>query len=121
VVNAGWGKSGDFLAGDGLSFLKKYLPRRRWKRVMIYLFGALVVLLALDMALLQYGRWITIGVETTRVTSPITAQGYPDYVAVLNEELSKGVTEGNNAARLLVRVMPADKRTEIFGKNVLPR
>jgi hypothetical protein len=41
---------------------------------------------------------VTISKETTRITAPLRSDGYPDYVAALNERLSKGVTPQNNAA-----------------------
>lgn len=40
----------------------------------------------------------TISRETTYVTSPLRADGSVDYVKALNDELSRGVTEKNNAA-----------------------
>jgi hypothetical protein len=39
----------------------------------------------------------TVGKETTYVLGPLTRDGYPDYVAALNQRLSKGVTVANNA------------------------
>ena len=39
----------------------------------------------------------TIGKETTYVTGPLDEDGYIDYVAALNERMSKGVTPENNA------------------------
>jgi hypothetical protein len=39
----------------------------------------------------------TVGKETTYVTGPLCKDGYIDYVAALNERLSKGVTPENNA------------------------
>jgi hypothetical protein len=44
---------------------------------------------------------ITVGKETTYVTGPLDKEGYVDYVAALNERLSKGVTPENNANVLL--------------------
>ena len=42
-----------------------------------------------------------IGKETTYVTEPLDADGFPDYVAALNQRMSKGVTPTNNANVLL--------------------
>jgi len=41
---------------------------------------------------------ITISKETTRLTEPLRADGYVDYIAALNQQLGAGVTPENNAA-----------------------
>ena len=41
---------------------------------------------------------VTVSKETTYITGPLRKDGYPDYVAALNERLSKGVTPENNFA-----------------------
>src|SRR4051812_16314697 len=38
----------------------------------------------------------TVGKETTRIVGPLRADGTVDYVAAVNELLSKGVTPENN-------------------------
>ncbi|MFO0964004.1 MAG: hypothetical protein U0793_00260 [Gemmataceae bacterium] len=44
---------------------------------------------------------ITVGAETTYVTGPLDEEGYVDYVAALNQRMSKGVkTERNGAVPL---------------------
>lgn len=45
--------------------------------------------------------------ETTRLTEPLTDAGFVDYAAALNAEYSKGVTHENNAAVVLIEVMPS--------------
>ena len=40
----------------------------------------------------------TISRETTYLTEPLQKDGYPDYVAALNQRCSRGVTPQNNAA-----------------------
>ena len=40
----------------------------------------------------------TISKETTYITEPLRKDGYPDYVAAMNQRLSQGVTPENNAA-----------------------
>ncbi|MCE9543949.1 MAG: hypothetical protein K8T25_00260 [Planctomycetia bacterium] len=62
---------------------------------------------------------VTLSKETTRITEPLTAEGYPDYVEYLNRQLSQGVTPQNNAVVLLWRVVgpkevPATVRAEYF-------
>ena len=41
---------------------------------------------------------ITISKETTYITEPLRADGYPDYLAAINQRCSAGVTPENNAA-----------------------
>ncbi|MEZ6055542.1 MAG: hypothetical protein R3C01_02445 [Planctomycetaceae bacterium] len=47
---------------------------------------------------------ITISKETTVIDGPVRPDGYIDYVAALNSQLSAGVTPENNAAVLLLQV-----------------
>ncbi len=101
-----------------MSWLKRRLPKKRWKRVLVYLFSTLLILLAADMALVQYWRRITISPETTRITAPLTANGYPDYLASLNADLTRGLTAENNAAPFLVQFIPPDDDTKAWRKQV---
>jgi hypothetical protein len=101
-----------------MSWLKRYLPKTRRYRVYLYVLSTLLILLAADMALVQYWRRVTISYDTTRITAPLTPQGYPDYLAALNAELSKGVTPENNAAPLLARVVSRRFLEEIWRKPV---
>ena len=48
---------------------------------------------------------ITLSKATTRVTGPLTTDGYIDYVRVINQRLSVGVTAENNANVLLWKAM----------------
>ena len=50
------------------------------------------------------GLPIAISRETTHITQPLRADGYPNYGAALDERQSKGVTTGNNYAVALVEV-----------------
>ena len=43
---------------------------------------------------------VTISKETTYITEPLRPDGYPDYLAALNQRFSRGVTPENNAAVL---------------------
>ncbi len=52
---------------------------------------------------------VTISKETTYITGPLRENGYPDYVAALNELCSKGVTPENNAVVLLCQAMNPDE------------
>jgi hypothetical protein len=48
---------------------------------------------------------VTISKETTYITEPLRADGYPDYLGDLNQRCSHGVTPENNAAVLLWRAV----------------
>ncbi len=71
---------------------------------------------------------VTISKETTYITEPLRPDGYPDYVAALNQRASKGVTPENNAAVLFWKAMgPSDidekdrkKYFEMLGMELLP-
>jgi hypothetical protein len=65
---------------------------------------------------------ITISKETTYITEPLRPDGYPDYVAALNERMSEGVTPENNAAVLLSRALGPtfilrDDRKDFFRRD----
>ena len=47
----------------------------------------------------------TLSKETTYVTEPVDAKGYPDYVAAINARMSKGVTPENNANVLIWKAL----------------
>ncbi len=47
----------------------------------------------------------TISKETTVITAPLRPDGYPDYLAAVNERCRKGVTPENNAAVLFLKAM----------------
>lgn len=47
----------------------------------------------------------TLGYDTTRITKPLLPDGRPDYLAVINETASKGVTRDNNMAVVLIQVV----------------
>jgi hypothetical protein len=53
-------------------------------------------------------RAISVGTETTRITTPLLPDGTPDYGKWLNGKYGEGVTTANNAAPLLF-----SKRTEL--------
>ncbi|MCE5266682.1 MAG: hypothetical protein LLG00_02205 [Planctomycetaceae bacterium] len=64
-------------------------------------------------------RRIAISKETTYITEPLAADGYPDYVGALNQLCSKGVTPENNAAVLVAKAigpgqLPAERRDKYF-------
>jgi hypothetical protein len=71
---------------------------------------------------------ITISRETTYLTGPLRPDGYVDYVAALNAELSRGVTPENNAVVPLMRAFgprPIDEKQraaffEMLGVPVPP-
>ncbi len=52
---------------------------------------------------------VTISKETTYITGPLRKDGYPDYIAALNERFKKVVTAENNSAVLFWQAMgPAE-------------
>ncbi len=62
---------------------------------------------------------ITISRETTYITAPLRADGYPDYVAALDEMASQGVTTENNAAVLLLEAVGPASLTYGFNQEPL--
>jgi len=85
-----------------LTALKSRLPKKRWKRALLYTASTLFIALAIDMSLTAYWRRITISKETTFLTTPLLPEGTPDYVTWLNDRAAEGVTPQNNAAVPLV-------------------
>src|SRR2546423_1468368 len=78
----------------------------RRRRLLLIVLGLLTVILALFI----YAAWpghstFTISPETTYITEPLDAQGYPDYVTALNQRLSQGVTPENNANVLIWKAL----------------
>ncbi len=56
---------------------------------------------------------VTISKETTYITEPLRADGYPDYVAALNQRFREGVTPENNSAVLFWKAVgPSEIRKE---------
>lgn len=92
-----------------MSWLKRRLPTKRWKRIRIYLASLFIILLAADMLLVQYWRHINIAYDTTRITVPLNAEGMPDYITAQNAEASQGVTPENNAAPDLLQLTGTEK------------
>jgi hypothetical protein len=99
--------------------LKKYLPKRWWLRYPLYAGVTLVTLWGAEVGLTWYWRQIEVGVETTRITAPLTAEGYPDYAAALNAHLGAGVTKENNAAVLLLRLWSEKPRQAAQAQGIL--
>ena len=55
------------------------------------------------------GPTFTISKETTYITAPLRKDGFPDYIAAINQLQSKGVTPENNVAVLLWKAAGPDK------------
>ena len=45
---------------------------------------------------------MTISKETTYITEPLRADGYPDYIAALNQRCSRGVTPEKQRRRAIL-------------------
>lgn len=63
----------------------------------------------------------TISKDTTYITEPLTADGYPDYFTAWERERSRGVTPENNAVAVLMqafgpRIVRQSQRAEFFRK-----
>ena len=60
---------------------------------------------------------VKISKETTYITEPLRPDGYPDYVAALNQRFSAGVTPENNSAVLFWKALgPAEIPQQIRGR-----
>ena len=56
---------------------------------------------------------LTVSKATTRITEPLTADGWPDYIGALNQQLGAGVTPENNAVVMFYRALgPTPDGTE---------
>ncbi len=72
--------------------------RSRVKKVLLILFvlvGAAIPLkMVVNYCLVTFARrsgvLVTISKETTYITEPLRPDGYPDYIAALNQRASKG-------------------------------
>jgi len=89
--------------------------RSRKKKLLILLLvvGAVIALkLVLNHCLMAFawrsGVLVTISKETTYITEPLRPDGYPDYIAALNNRDSKGVMPENNAVVPFFRAMGPD-------------
>lgn len=83
------------------------MPPVKQKRITFWLFITLTFALFAFIALSLFGPNppIEISVATTHLTTPLAADGYPDYAAVLKADMKKGVTPENNGAILFLRSM----------------
>ncbi|NLF08865.1 MAG: hypothetical protein GX594_12930 [Pirellulaceae bacterium] len=81
--------------------------------ILIYCFSAFLSKSSADEQPAKPRPKITISKETTFITEPLDADGYPDYVAALNQHCSRGVTPENNAAVLFWKAVgPAEIKPE---------
>lgn len=74
----------------------KTIQRSRWLRLVGGWLGAFMVATCSSAAAAEVA--VRIAESTTRITQPLREDGYPDYVAALNEICAAGVTADNNAA-----------------------
>ncbi len=92
--------------------------KMRWK-VLI----GLVVVAAIPVGLVVWNYWpmgrvkLVISPETTYITEPLTAEGYPDYATVINAKLAAGTRQQDNAAidilhAVGIDVIPEEYRAE---------
>lgn len=84
--------------------------RGKWLKRGVFL--AIILLVAAGLVYNYYwpsNRHFTISPETTYISGPLNDDGTINYVAALNEMMSKGVTRENNAAPLLIQAWGADE------------
>jgi hypothetical protein len=90
-----------------------------------------LLLVPLLLIALRFGpsQWnasrLNVSPQTTGGAVPLRPDGYPDYLAALNDRTSQGVTPENNAAVLLVRAIgvqevPKELRAEFLKRMGLP-
>ena len=103
-----------------MSRLKKWLPKKKWKRVSLYVMSGLLTLTAADMMLTQYLRRIHVSRETTAITTPLTKRGTPDYLAALDALTRQGITPENNAAPLILEAMGSERMPQKWRSIALP-
>jgi hypothetical protein len=71
-------------------------------------------------------RGYTISKETTYFTGPLKPDGRIDFVAAINEHFGEGVTESNNAARIIIPLVDssawsvAEDRARVFASLTSP-
>ena len=64
---------------------------------------------------------VTISRDTTYITEPLRADGYPDYLAALTQQARKGVTPENNAVVLIVQALGPELIDGRTGKKFSPK
>ncbi|MBT7255513.1 MAG: hypothetical protein HN882_10955, partial [Planctomycetaceae bacterium] len=62
------------------------------------IFISCLILSPCFLALGQKPVLVTISKQTTRIVKPLKEDGYPDYIAALNQQFGRGVTAENNIA-----------------------
>ncbi len=95
--------------------------RSRLRKFLVLLLVLVGAAIALRLAVELYVRFfprsgvlVTISKETTYITEPLRPDGYPDYIAALNDRASKGVTPENNAVVPFFRAMGPGMVNEKF-------
>ncbi|MBL8849835.1 MAG: hypothetical protein JNG89_09130 [Planctomycetaceae bacterium] len=114
---------------DQLGRTLKPRPPNRWLRPIVrWLVAGL--LLSLVPLLCRLGwfwylseprRQIEIGRATTYLDGPLTPDGYVDYVAAVNSQLSEGVTPENNAVVSLALATGPGKTSDKFEREFFER
>ena len=100
--------------------MKLRLPRKRRNRVLVYVTCGLLVAVAVDMVWVRVWRRVVVSEATTRITSPLRADGMPDYIQYLDNQVREGVTAENNAYIPFLEIATpmktdaAGKPTEVF-------
>ena len=90
-------------AWQGIPLMKPAVRRALWFVALLIGVAAVIFLFLLWPTGSRLA--VTISPETTYITEPLREDGYPDYVAALNQRASEGVTPENNAAVLFWKAM----------------
>lgn len=85
--------------------------RNKWIIGGLLVAGLPLCRLAWFIYLSEPSRQITIGPQTTYLTGPLTADGYVNYIAALEQQAAEGATPENNAVVLLWEAFGAKETT----------
>lgn len=104
--------------------MRLFTGRNRYWTALLVLVIA-IVCLAAKCSVDGSGVRVTISKETTYITEPLRPDGYPDYVAALNEQFSHGVTPESNSAVLFWKAIgpatiPQEVREKYFKMLGIP-
>jgi hypothetical protein len=104
----------------GFSMRISFFPRNKWRRRLLMVIGAIPIIAALDMLFVQLRRHIAISQETTALTTLLSPDGTPDYLAAINARQSQGVTRENNAAIPLLDIFGTADKPAWWRERALP-
>jgi hypothetical protein len=95
--------------------------KRKWLIRICIVLGVLILLTLLDQYLIYRGRQITLDYSTTRVTSPLCADGTVDYHRLLDELGAQNVAPRENAAIPLLEALGPGCLRPRLAKEILSK